>query len=218
MKNPLLLLALAAVAAGGCQASHSGPEFAAGMSRVNYAVGFSSAEADGAAFTSASGGAPSLVDNVLSDVVVSEYDAINLAASYSLFVSDSVELGSRLGFVQAGVDNLTETTTDYDGDGFDDRALTNGVASDTDETSFTFGGFSRWYPNALRFSSIAPWAQFDFGYYTGDISGLYYGGSLGASWFLSDTSAIEARIFGETISDDDEVSNVGLEVGYSIFR
>ena len=52
----------------------------------------------------------------------------------------------------------------------------------------------------------------------GDLSGMYYGGSLGASYFLSDTSAIEARIFGETINDDDDISNVGIEFGYSVFN
>ena len=219
MKNPLLLLALAAATAGGCQqAAHSGPEFAAGMSRTNYAIGLTMADADGAAYTSAAGGTPTLVDNQLSNITVAEYDSINLAASYSTFVSPQIELGSRIGVGFAGTDYLTVTDTDYDGDGFNDRANAGGVAADEDQTSFQVGGFTRWYPTALRWNALAPWAQFDFGYYLGDLSGLYYGGSLGASWFLSDTTAIEARIYGETLNEDDDTTSVGFEVGYSIFN
>jgi hypothetical protein len=219
MKTPLLLLALAAATAGGCQqASYSGPEFTAGMSRVNYAIGFSTADADGAAFSSTSGGAPSLVDNQLSNITVAEIDSINLAFSHSIMVSDQIELGTRFGLGMASQDNLTVIDTDYDGDGFDDRANAGGVASSDDLTSFTVGGFTRWYPNILRWGSLAPWAQFDFGYYLGDLSGMYYGGSLGASYFLSDTSAIEARLFGETINEDDDITNVGIEFGYSVFN
>ena len=70
----------------------------------------------------------------------------------------------------------------------------------------------------MRWGSLAPWAQFDFGYYLGDLSGLYYGGSLGASYFLSDTSAIEARVYGETLNEEDDTTGVGFEVGYSIFN
>lgn len=219
MKNPLLLLALAAVTAGGCQqAAHSGPEFAAGMSRTNYAIGLNMAEADGTAFTSAAGGAPSLVDNQLSNITVAEYDFVTLAASHSTFVSDQIELGARVGLGFASTDFLTVTDTDYDGDGFDDRAAAGGVAADDDQTFWQVGGFTRWYPTSLRWGSLAPWAQFDFGYYLGDLSGLYYGGSVGASYFLSDTSAIEARVYGETLNEDDDTTGVGFEVGYSIFN
>lgn len=207
------------MAAGGCQqAATSGPEFSAGMTRMNYAIGFSSAEADGTALVSSTGGAPSLVDNQAADITVAEYDTISLAASHSTFVSDEIELGARLGIGFGSADFLTVTDTDYDGDGFNDRAAAGGVAGDEDLSSYTVGGFTRWYPSVLRWNSLAPFAQFDFGYYLGDLSGLYYGGSLGAAWFLGDDSAIEARIFGETINEDDDTTNVGLEFSYSIFQ
>ncbi len=219
MKHPLLLIALAAATAGGCQqAAHSGPEFAAGMSRTNYAVGFGSAEADGTAFTSTTGGVPGIGDVQLSNITVAESSSLALAASHSTFVSDQVELGARIGLGSASNDSLTVTDTDYDGDGFDDRAAAGGVTAEEDQSYYQVGGFTRWYPAAMRWGSLAPWAQFDFGYYLGDLSGLYYGGSLGASYFLSDSSAIEARVYGETLNEDDETTGVGFEVGYSIFN
>jgi len=219
MKNPLLLLALAAVATGGCQqAAQSGPEFAAGMTRTNYSLGFKSTEAEGPAFTSASGGAPSLIDNGLdSGATVAEIDSIELAASYGLMVAERLELGTRLAFGVGGNDNLTVTDTDYDGDGFNDRALAGGVASDDDQTYWMVGGYSRYYPN-WNWGVVSPWVQADFGYYVGDLSGLYWGGSLGASWFLSESTAIEGRIYGEKLSEDDDTSGVGVEFGYSIFN
>ncbi|MCH2102032.1 MAG: hypothetical protein MK209_08940, partial [Planctomycetes bacterium] len=186
MKHPLLLIALAAATAGGCQqAAHSGHEFADGMSRTNFAVGFGSAQADGAAFTSVanSGGAPlNSLDGQLSDITVAESSSLALAASHSTFVSDQVELGARIGLGSASNDSLTVTDTDYDGNGFDDRAAAGGVTAEEDQTYYQVGGFTRWYPAAMRWGSLAPWAQFDFGYYLGDLSGLYYGGSLGASY------------------------------------
>jgi hypothetical protein len=218
MKNPLLLLAVASLAIGGCQsASQSGPNFASGMSRTNFALGFQSAEADGDAYVAASdGGVPSLVDNVLDpSVTVAEIDSIMLSASHGIFLSDKIEIGAKIGLGFATNDNLTEEASDFDGDGFNDRSLANGVTS-SDDTYFMLGGYTRYYP--VRWGSIAPWLQADFGFASGDLSGTYLGASLGASWFMSNTSAIEARIYGESISDSDDISGVGFEIGYSMFN
>lgn len=217
MKNPLLLLALAAVASGGCQsASNDAPQFEAGMDRLNFAIGFASIDSDGAAYTSAAGGAPTLTDNELNDVTVAETTAIDLSAAYGIFLSDNIEVGSRIGLGFGSSDDLTASTTDFDGDGFADRGLSGGTTS-VDETFFTLGGYSRWYIGQCPLTGTHPWLQADFGFALGDWSGMYIGGSLGTTIFMSEDTALEVRLFGETVYDDDDRTGAGLEIGYSMF-
>jgi hypothetical protein len=216
MKNPLLLLALAAVASGGCQsASNNAPQFEAGMSRLNFAIGFESMDHEGSAYTSAAGGVPTLADNGLdSSFNTAETTSVTLSGSYGLFLAPQIEVGTRIGLGFGSTDHYTSYTTDFDGDGFDDRAASTGNGSE-DQTYLTLGGYSRYY--LCDCWSIRPWVQADFGYALADFSGMYIGGSIGGTMFLDESSAIEARIYGETVSDDDDISGVGLEIGYSIF-
>ncbi len=183
---------------------------------MNLGIGFQAAEADGSAYTSAAGGVPTVLDNVLSTgVVTEEWDSVFVSGSYGLFVSDSIELGTRISLGTASADLFTETTTDFDGDGFSDRSLA--AAKGTDDLGFfTIGGYTRFYP--WVWNAFAPWVQVDFGFYTGDLSGSYLGGSVGGSFFIGDNSAIEARLFSEALSEDDDTTGVGFEVGYSLFR
>jgi hypothetical protein len=218
MKNPLLLLAVASLVIGGCQStSPSGPTFVPGMARTNFAIGFASADASGDAYVAASdGGVPSLIDNELNpSATVANVDSIVLSASHGILLTDQIEIGAKLGLGLASSDNLTEEVIDFDGDGFNDRSLANGATS-SDDTYVTLGGYSRYYP--VRWGSIAPWVQADFGFAFGDFSGMYIGASLGTSWFMTDSSAIEARIYGEKITDSDALSGVGFEIGYSVFN
>ena len=109
-----------------------------------------------------------------------------------------------------GGNTFAATCADFDGDGFDDRAASTGNGSE-DQTYLTLGGYSRYY--LCDCWSIRPWVQADFGYALADFSGMYIGGSIGGTMFLDESSAIEARIYGETVSDDDDISGVGLEMG-----
>ncbi len=213
MKNPLLLLALAAVATGGCQTAS---KFEAGMDRLNFAIGFASVDSDGAAYTSAAGGVPSLTDNELNDVTTAETTAVDLSASYGVFLSDSIEVGTRVGLGFGSTDDLTSSTTDFDGDGFNDRGLAASATS-VDDTWFTLGGYSRWYVGVCPLTGTNPWLQADFGYAMGDWSGMYLGGSLGTTIFMDEDSALEVRLFAETVYDDDDRTGGGIEIGYSMF-
>lgn len=216
MKNPLLLLALAAAVTGGCQTAQDAPKFEAGMDRLNFAIGFDQMDHDGRVYTSAAGGAPTVTDNEVNNVTTAETTNIKISGSYGIFLSEAVEVGTRVGLGFGSTDDYTTATTDFDGDGFNDRGLSGATAS-VDQTFYTLGGYARYYVGTCPLTGTNPWLQADFGFSRGDFSGLYYGASVGTTMFMTEDTAIEARIYGEAVFDDDDLSGVGIEFGYSMF-
>ncbi len=216
MKNSLLLLALAAAVTGGCQTANDAPKFEAGMDRLNFAIGFESMDFEGNVYTSAAGGAPTVADNEVNSVDTAESTSIEISGSYGIFLSESIEVGTRLALGFGSTDDYTSSTTDFDGDGFTDRALSGATAS-VDDTYFNVGGYSRYYLGTCPLTGTHPWVQADFGLAQGDWSGIYYGASVGTTMFMTEDTALEARIYGEALFDDDDLSGIGIEFGYSMF-
>jgi hypothetical protein len=230
MKNTLFLLGFIAILTGGCQMHSSGPDFAPGLSHMDFTINTSSMAINGDVYNSSQVTASNPQPPVESGVEVGTSDRVDFEVNYGILVDHHLEIGATFEYATETLStNYSSTPHGTTGDLYRTEGLGDPSEADV-ASSILIGSYARYY-----FGHQGPmhhWVQGDVGYNAFDFfssldledfkvfdtSGLYVGVSAGVTYFLTESTALEISAGTTSVFGKDTMTDVAVQGGISVFN